>query len=87
MLTCQTRNTDALATTQVKLLQFHIIRLEFSASSPIFFRSLVLSPPAIPISLRKGAIEAAGNPLGLSGYNSYIVMIRTVPIIFDWLNL
>ena len=25
--------------------------------------------------------------IGLSGYNSYIVMNRTLPIIFDWLNL
>ena len=47
----------------VKCLQFQIILLALIASSQIFFIWRFLFPPAIPIFLRKDAIDAAGNPL------------------------
>ena len=46
-----------------KLLHFQILLLAIMASSPMRFNSRFLSPPAIPMSLRNDAIEAAGKPL------------------------
>ena len=43
-------------------LQFQIDLLHLSASSPIFLSFFFLSPPPIPMSLKKAAIEAAGKP-------------------------